>query len=196
LIIGSLTEIGPAANPFLHKMPQVLWVLAILSHWTVVHRIYHTWRELREPDRAAVEAERVKREYPAKKLLTPVISFRTDFEFCEEGSRGRDDRNSKSWAGNRHCPCCGASITRGVRECGCGARFVGEPLDEAPLKVQRLGPAMNSVLLLAILVSASLAFTPWLAFGAVVVLWSSWRAVKLARRNPNGTAAIGPPRRR
>jgi hypothetical protein len=32
LIIGSLTEIGPAANPFLHKMPQVLWVLAILSH--------------------------------------------------------------------------------------------------------------------------------------------------------------------
>lgn len=73
LIIGSLTEIGPAANPFLHKMPQVLWVLAILSHWTVVHRIYHTWRELREPDRAAVEAERVKREEApgGEKLLTP-----------------------------------------------------------------------------------------------------------------------------
>ena len=73
LIIGSLTEIGPASNPFLHKMPQVLWVLAILSHWTVVHRIYHTWRELREPDRAAVEAERVKREEsPAgEKLLRP-----------------------------------------------------------------------------------------------------------------------------
>jgi CDP-diacylglycerol--glycerol-3-phosphate 3-phosphatidyltransferase len=62
LIVGSLTEIGPASNPFLHKMPQVLWVLAGLSHWTVVHRVYHTWRELREPDRAAVEAERVKRE--------------------------------------------------------------------------------------------------------------------------------------
>ena len=73
LIIGSLTEIGPASNPFLHKMPQVLWVLAILSHWTVVHRIYHTWRELREPDRAAVEAERIKREEaPAgEKLLRP-----------------------------------------------------------------------------------------------------------------------------
>ena len=55
LIIGALTEIGPP-NMFLHKMPQVLWVLAVLSHWTVVHRIYHTWRELREPDRAAVEA--------------------------------------------------------------------------------------------------------------------------------------------
>ena len=73
LIIGSLTEIGPASNPFLHKMPQVLWVLAALSHWTVVHRVYHTWRELREPDRAAVEAERVKREAApgGEKLLRP-----------------------------------------------------------------------------------------------------------------------------
>lgn len=85
---------------------------------------------------------------------------------------------------NMACPCCGASITLGVRDCSCGARFVGEPLDEAPLKVQRLGPAMTSVLLLAILVGVSLAFTPWLSFAAVVVLWSSWRAVKLARRNP------------
>jgi CDP-diacylglycerol--glycerol-3-phosphate 3-phosphatidyltransferase len=65
LIIASLTEIGPASNPFLHKMPQVLWVLAVLSHWTVVHRIYHTWRELREGDRQAVEAARVKREEAA-----------------------------------------------------------------------------------------------------------------------------------
>ncbi|HJQ24234.1 MAG TPA: CDP-alcohol phosphatidyltransferase family protein [Blastocatellia bacterium] len=62
LIIGSLTEVGPAASPFLHKMPQVLWVLAVLSHWTVVHRIYHTWRELRETDRAAVKAAQAKLE--------------------------------------------------------------------------------------------------------------------------------------
>lgn len=62
LIIGSLTEVGSATNPFLHKMPQVLWVLAVLSHWTVVHRIYHTWRELRETDRAAVEAAQAKLE--------------------------------------------------------------------------------------------------------------------------------------
>jgi CDP-diacylglycerol--glycerol-3-phosphate 3-phosphatidyltransferase len=62
LIIASLTEAGPASSPFLHKMPQVLWVLAALSHWTVVHRIYHTWRELRAGDRQAVEAARVKRE--------------------------------------------------------------------------------------------------------------------------------------
>jgi len=67
LIIGSLTEIGSAANPFLHKMPQVLWVLAVLSHWTVVHRVYHTWGELRAPDRAAVEAARAEREAAARK---------------------------------------------------------------------------------------------------------------------------------
>jgi len=61
LIIGSLTEVG-GPNPFLHKMPQVLWVLGVLSHWTVVHRIYHTWREMRETDRAAVQAAQAKRE--------------------------------------------------------------------------------------------------------------------------------------
>ena len=61
LIIGSLTEAGPP-SPFLHKMPQVLWVLAVLSHWTVVHRVYHTWRELRQTDRAAVKAAQAKLE--------------------------------------------------------------------------------------------------------------------------------------
>src|SRR5690242_9859204 len=69
LIIGSLTEFGPVGNPFLHKMPQVLWVLAVLSHWTVVHRVYHTWRELRAPDRAAVEVARIKREEAREETL-------------------------------------------------------------------------------------------------------------------------------
>jgi CDP-diacylglycerol--glycerol-3-phosphate 3-phosphatidyltransferase len=69
LIIGSLTEIGPATSPFLHKMPQVLWVLAVLSHWTVVHRVYHTWREMRGPDLAAIEAARLKREEAREKNL-------------------------------------------------------------------------------------------------------------------------------
>jgi hypothetical protein len=82
------------------------------------------------------------------------------------------------------CPCCGVSITLGVPQCKCGARFVGAPLDETPLKVQRLGPAMVSVVSLAIVVGISLAFTKWLAFAAVMVIWSSWRAVKLARKNP------------
>ncbi|MFY9222486.1 MAG: CDP-alcohol phosphatidyltransferase family protein [Blastocatellia bacterium] len=54
LIIGSLTEIGPADHPLLHKMRAVIWVLAVLSHWTVIHRVYHTWREL---EREAIEAK-------------------------------------------------------------------------------------------------------------------------------------------
>lgn len=69
LIVGSLTEFGAAGNPFLHKMPQVLWVLAVLSHWTVVHRVYHTWREMRAPDRAAVEVARIQREEADQKAL-------------------------------------------------------------------------------------------------------------------------------
>ena len=81
------------------------------------------------------------------------------------------------------CPCCGGSVIRGASKCGCGARFVGEPLDETPLKVQRLGPAMTSVALLALVLAASLAVTKWLAFGAILVIWSAWRAVRLARQD-------------
>ena len=79
------------------------------------------------------------------------------------------------------CPCCGGSVFRSARACNCGARFVGEPLDETPIKVQRLGPAMTSVGLLALVVVASLVATKWLAVAAVLVMWSAWRAVRLAR---------------
>jgi CDP-diacylglycerol--glycerol-3-phosphate 3-phosphatidyltransferase len=71
LIIGSLTETGPKSSPFLHKMPQVLWVLAVLSHWTVVHRIYHTWREMQQPERA-------KREGAPGELVSQTTQLRTD----------------------------------------------------------------------------------------------------------------------
>ncbi|HWC76924.1 MAG TPA: CDP-alcohol phosphatidyltransferase family protein [Blastocatellia bacterium] len=63
LIIGSLTSVGEMSNPLLHKMPQVLWVLAVLSHWTVVHRIYHTWLLSKEPA-PAVNAATEKVEDP------------------------------------------------------------------------------------------------------------------------------------
>ncbi|MBL8149940.1 MAG: CDP-alcohol phosphatidyltransferase family protein [Blastocatellia bacterium] len=49
LVIGSLTEIGPQ-HLFLHKMHAVIWILAVLSHWTVIHRVYHTWKEVRVID--------------------------------------------------------------------------------------------------------------------------------------------------
>jgi CDP-diacylglycerol--glycerol-3-phosphate 3-phosphatidyltransferase len=58
LIIGSLTEVSPAtytavsgisplaAELMFYKMRAVLWVMAVLSHWTVIHRVYHTRDEL------------------------------------------------------------------------------------------------------------------------------------------------------
>jgi type II secretory pathway pseudopilin PulG len=73
-----------------------------------------------------------------------------------------------------------------ARDCGCGARFVGEPLGDAPFKVQRFGPAMSAVGLLAIVTSASLIFTKWLALAAALVIWSAWRAMRLAQRDPEG----------
>ncbi len=82
------------------------------------------------------------------------------------------------------CPCCGGTILRAAPLCVCGARFVGEPLDETPIKVQRLGPAMTSLALLALVVIAALIATKWLAFAAVLVIWSAWRAVRLARQDP------------
>ena len=39
LIIGALSD----------HMAPVLWVMAILSNWTVAQRIWYTWRELRNP---------------------------------------------------------------------------------------------------------------------------------------------------
>ena len=37
----------------LNRMPLVLWILAIGPNITVIHRIVHTWRQLRERDAAA-----------------------------------------------------------------------------------------------------------------------------------------------
>ena len=81
------------------------------------------------------------------------------------------------------CPCCGRTISRVDNQCGCGARFVGEPLDETPVKVQRLGPVMTSVALLLLTVTAGIAVTKWLAFAGVLVIWAAWRAVRLAKRD-------------
>jgi len=41
LIIGSLTD----------RMAAVLWIMAILSNWTVSQRIWYTWRELSAAER-------------------------------------------------------------------------------------------------------------------------------------------------
>ena len=44
-----LLIIGGLAN----RMEAVLWILAVLGNWTVINRIYYTWKEL--PNRKATE---------------------------------------------------------------------------------------------------------------------------------------------
>lgn len=72
----------------------------------------------------------------------------------------------------------------GVRDCSCGARFVGAPLDESPIQVKRFGPAMTAVLLLAIALTVPLIITKWLAIILVIPIWRALRAMRLARREP------------
>ena len=51
LIIGALsTWDWNSNNFFLNRMPQVLWVLAVGSVWTLVHRMYFIWKEFRRLD--------------------------------------------------------------------------------------------------------------------------------------------------
>jgi len=45
-IIGALSTHWESSNFFANRMPQVLWVLAIGSLWTFIHRMFHTWKEL------------------------------------------------------------------------------------------------------------------------------------------------------
>ena len=76
------------------------------------------------------------------------------------------------------CPCCGESVFRSARECDCGARFVGEPLDETPIKVQRLGPAMISVGCWRWSWSRLWSQPSGWPSPAVLVMWSAWRAMQ------------------
>src|SRR5262245_3303326 len=84
------------------------------------------------------------------------------------------------------CPCCGIEIKQSVGECQCGARFVGAPLDEKPVKIQGYGPVMITAGLLALVTASALVFTKFLAFGAVFVIWSARRSMNLAKNDPQG----------
>lgn len=83
------------------------------------------------------------------------------------------------------CPCCGKEIALGARECGCGARFVGQPLDDAPVIVKRFGPVATALLLMLAVACAILIISKWAAVAITAIIWSLWRAVKLARRQPD-----------
>src|SRR5215216_529516 len=83
------------------------------------------------------------------------------------------------------CPCCGKRIALGASDCCCGARFIGEPLDDEPIKVKRFGPVATALLLMVIVACAILTITKWAAFAIALIIWLSWRAMKLARRSPD-----------
>jgi CDP-diacylglycerol--glycerol-3-phosphate 3-phosphatidyltransferase len=48
LIIGALSTWNwHSESYFANRMPEVLWVMAVGSVWTVIHRMYYIWREFR-----------------------------------------------------------------------------------------------------------------------------------------------------
>jgi hypothetical protein len=82
------------------------------------------------------------------------------------------------------CPCCGFEMRLGERDCNCGARIVGEPLDDARLKVRSYGPAMVAF---GSLLAVGLGFliSLWAAVALVITAWLSLRAMRLSRRDPD-----------
>ena len=54
LIIGALSTWNwNSTSYFANRMPQVLWVLAIGSVWTLIHRMYFIWKEFRKIEQAS-----------------------------------------------------------------------------------------------------------------------------------------------
>ena len=84
------------------------------------------------------------------------------------------------------CPCCGDQIALGIQACACGARFVGAPLDETPIKMRRFGPAMTALLLLLLAIGLTAIVTKWLTGLALVPAWYALRALRLEKRDPVG----------
>ncbi|HXG95133.1 MAG TPA: hypothetical protein VNN73_22540 [Blastocatellia bacterium] len=81
------------------------------------------------------------------------------------------------------CPSCGRKIEPEARECGCGARFVGDPLAENQFKVRRYEPVLTAMFLSLLVACGALTVSRWVTVASFIVLWTAWRAVKLARRD-------------
>jgi CDP-diacylglycerol---glycerol-3-phosphate 3-phosphatidyltransferase len=56
-IIGALSTVPGSDSFFANRMPQVLWVLAIGSLWTFIHRMFYIWKELRKIEIGKLETE-------------------------------------------------------------------------------------------------------------------------------------------
>lgn len=52
LVIGALSTVPNSDSFFANRMPQVLWVLAIGSVWTFIHRMFYVWQEIRKIEAA------------------------------------------------------------------------------------------------------------------------------------------------
>ncbi|CAN5410925.1 CDP-alcohol phosphatidyltransferase family protein [soil metagenome] len=48
LIIGALSTFPNSTSFFANRMPHVLWVLAVGSLWTFIHRMFYIWKEIRK----------------------------------------------------------------------------------------------------------------------------------------------------
>ena len=60
-----LLIIGGLAN----RMEAVLWVLAILGNWTVINRIYYTWKELPRPTKTGKSDSKTVEPFPVDPTL-------------------------------------------------------------------------------------------------------------------------------
>jgi CDP-diacylglycerol---glycerol-3-phosphate 3-phosphatidyltransferase len=55
-IIGALSTWDWNSTAFLaNRMPQVLWILAVGSIWTFIHRMIHTWKEFKKIEKLSHE---------------------------------------------------------------------------------------------------------------------------------------------
>ncbi len=57
LIIGALSTVPDSSAFFANRMPQVLWVLAIGSFWTFIHRMFYIWKEMRRIENGKLKTE-------------------------------------------------------------------------------------------------------------------------------------------
>jgi hypothetical protein len=76
-------------------------------------------------------------------------------------------------------------------QCTCGARTVGDPVNDLQIELRRFGPAASSSVLLFAVAVAAMVFTYWLAAAGLLVLWQARRAMKSARRDPQRYGGYG-----
>jgi CDP-diacylglycerol--glycerol-3-phosphate 3-phosphatidyltransferase len=65
-----LIIIGALAN----RMEAVLWVLAVLGNWTVIDRIYYTWKELPKPHKSGNTEPETTQAYHQTPVRGPLGS--------------------------------------------------------------------------------------------------------------------------